>query len=270
ADSVGGAAWDGTLPNGGKFDGGQLALTAANDQYVNLPAGILSNYTMVTIEAWATFGSLPNACFLYGFGGKNGSDGVNYVFCQPKAGRIALSDSNWSREQGSGGGGDWSGQTVHVTAVFNPPAGYIALYTNGVLVSKNVNVTRPLSVVSNVFSYIGRSLYSGDSYVNVNLDEFRIYNGALTPGEIAATESLGPNQVPSAATSVPGVSVSAGMLTRPRSSDHRHGSLLSQTNHLNHGFTTNWQNVTGSDTATSIHFTVNPSNSAVFYRLRHP
>ncbi len=38
ADSVGGAAWNGTLPNGGSFSGGQLVLSSNSQQYVNLPA----------------------------------------------------------------------------------------------------------------------------------------------------------------------------------------------------------------------------------------
>jgi alpha-L-arabinofuranosidase len=213
ADSIGGSAWDGMLPNSGTFGGGKVALAAGSQQYVNLPPAILSNYTMVTIEAWATFGTLPNACFLYGFGNKSGSSGINYIFCQPKDGRMAITASNFTGEQGTGGGGNWSGQTVHITSVFNPPVGYIALYTNGVLVSKNSAVTVPFTAVNNLFSYIGRSLYSGDAYFDVSLDEFRIYNGALSPKEIAATQVLGPDQLLSVASPVISTSASAGNLT---------------------------------------------------------
>ena len=69
-DLVGGTNWYGTLPNGGDFTSipGQLILAASSDQYVQLPPGILSNYTAVTIDCWATFGTLPGNCFLYGFG----------------------------------------------------------------------------------------------------------------------------------------------------------------------------------------------------------
>jgi alpha-L-arabinofuranosidase len=215
ADAIGGPAWSGTLPRGGAFGGGLLTLSSNSQQYVNLPAGILSNYTMVTIEAWATFGTLPSSkgCFLYGFGNISGTDGVDYIFCQPKDGRIAISDANWSGEQGTGGGGNWSSRTVHVTSVFNPPAGYIALYTNGVLVSQNSAVTKSFGSVSNVFSYIGRSLYSGDTYFDVSLDEFRIYSGALSASEIAATQVLGPDQLLSAASPVVTVAIGGGSLT---------------------------------------------------------
>jgi len=213
ADSVVGPSWDGTLPNGGSFGGGQLALTAAGSQFVNLPSGILSNYTKVTIETWATFGTLPNACFLFGFGNKNGTLGEDYIFCQPKNGRIAITDTNFTGEQGAGGGGDWSGRTVHVTTVFNPPAGYVSLYTNGVLVSQNSAVTKTFGSVSNVFSYIARSLYSSDAYIDVTLDEFRIYNGAMNPSEIAATQALGPDQMLSDASPVVSALAGGGGLT---------------------------------------------------------
>jgi hypothetical protein len=34
--------------------------------------------------------------------------------------------------------------------------------------------------VNNVLSYIGRSLYTADPYAPIKVDEFRIWNGALT------------------------------------------------------------------------------------------
>lgn len=214
ADAVAGPAWNGWLPRDGAFNGsGQLTLASSLQQYVELPAGILSNYTAVTIEAWVTFGTLPGNCFLYGFGNKNGSLGEDYIFCQPKNGRIAITDTNWTGEQGTGGGGDWSGRTIHVTSVFNPLAGYVALYTNGVLVSQNSAVTKSFNSVSNVFSYIGRSLYSGDAYFDFTMDEFRIYHGALVPADISATQVLGPDAVLSTDSPALGVSAAGGALT---------------------------------------------------------
>src|SRR5258706_162718 len=143
ADSIGGAAWNGTLPNGGAFTNGQLSLAAAKKQFLQLPAGILSNYAAVTIEAWAAFpNQLPVNCFFYGFGNTNGASGVNYIFCAPRAGRIAITSGNYPGEQNAAGAGDFSFHTnYHITAVYKPPAGYLALYTNGVLAAINNPVT---------------------------------------------------------------------------------------------------------------------------------
>ena len=199
-DSVGGPAWYGQIPNGGDFASlpGQLLLSAASAQYVQLPVGILSNYNAVTIDCWATFGTLPGNCFLYGFGNTDaGGLGENYIFCQPQNGRIAITgvDPGYTGEQGCGGAGDFSGQTVHVTSVYNPVSGYIELYTNGVLVSANNGVTVQMSSISNQLNYIARSLYTPDSYMDVALNEFRIWNGALNGLQVAGCELGGPDTV---------------------------------------------------------------------------
>jgi len=197
-DSVGGAAWNGALPAGGIFHDGQLTLSAADSQYVQLPAGILSNYTAVTIEAWATFSSqLPKDCFFFGFGDISGNDGTNYLFCAPQSGRIAITDGNYAPEQSAVGNFDFSFHSgMHLTAVFNPPQACVALYTNGILAAINRNVTAPLGSVQDIYNYLGRSLYAPDPYMDFSLDEFRIYNGALNADEVAETQALGPDKLP--------------------------------------------------------------------------
>jgi alpha-L-arabinofuranosidase len=213
-DSVGGSAWNGALPNGGTFANGQVSLSAAGSQYVQLPAGILSNYTALTLDAWASFGTLPGACFLYGFGDISGGSGLNYIFCQPQNGRIAITGSNWSGEESTPNAGGWSGLTnLHVTSVFNPPAGYLALYVNGQLAVQKTAVTVPFSSVNDLCSFIGRSLYSGDSYFNFSLDEFRVYQGVLHADEIAASDALGPNQALNPYSPALGASAAPGFLT---------------------------------------------------------
>ena len=200
SDSAGGPVWNGTLPNGGAFANGQVSLAAASTQYVQLPAGILSNYTAVTIETWVTFpDQLPVNCFFYGFGDTDGGgSGMDYIFCAPQGGRIAITaaDPGYTGEQNAAGAGDLSSHTnLHVVAVYNPPGAYLAFYTNGVLAAINNSVTVPMSSVSSALNYIGRSLYNVDPYPDLSLDEFRIYSGALSPNEIAATQIMGPNQL---------------------------------------------------------------------------
>jgi hypothetical protein len=199
ADSVGGPAWNGTLPNGGTFKGGQLEVRASGSQYVKLPAGILGSSAAVTIEAWVTFPStLPNNCWFFGFGNISGTSGSGYIMCQPRNGRIAIASGNYSGEQGTppNPSANWSNKTnLHVTAVFNPSRSQLALYVNGELKAQNTSVTTPLSAIKDLFSYVGRSFYSGDPYLDFNLDEFRIYNGAFTADDIATTQSLGPDRL---------------------------------------------------------------------------
>jgi alpha-L-arabinofuranosidase len=232
ADSVGGPAWNGTLPNGGTFGGGQLALDAGSQQYVQLPGGILSNYSAVTIEAWFTFSSqLPVNCFLYGFGNNNGASGNSYIFCAPQGGRIAITPSDWTGEQNAYSGIDFSFQTnFHLVAVYDPPAGSLALYTNGVLSGINTSVTVPLSSVTDLYSFIGKSLYSGDPYPGLSVDEFRIYNGSLYASDITATQLLGPEHLLSTASPPLAVSSRNGFLTLSWPLAASGYTLLSKTN----------------------------------------
>ena len=237
SDSVGGPAWNGSLPNGGTFASGQLSLAAAGSQYVQLPAGILSNYPAVTIETWVTFpDQLPVNCFFYGFGNTDGGgSGENYIFCAPQGGRIAITsaDPGYTGEQNAAGAGDLSFHTsLHLVAVYDPPAGFLALYTNGVLAAINTGVTVPMTSVNDVLNYIGRSLYVSDPYPDLSLDEFRIYNGALQTNQIAATQILGPNQPLNTGSPPPGISVSlsGGALTLSWPLASAGFTLLSRTN----------------------------------------
>jgi hypothetical protein len=202
ADSVGGSNWDGVLPNGGTYTGSELDLSGASVQYVQLPPYILSNYAAVTVDMWATFPTaMPVNCQLYAFGNTDaGGAGQNYIFCAPQGGRIAISgvDPGYDLEQGCGGAGDLSLQTsIHLTSVYDPPAGTEYWYTNGVLVSSNMGVTIPMDYVDSqdVLNYIGHSLYTGDPHEDLNLIEFRIYNGALSAADVAASQVLGPTQL---------------------------------------------------------------------------
>lgn len=200
ADSVGGPTWDGTLPSGGTLTGTNLELLGSSAQYVQLPSGILSNYPAVTLDLWATFPTqMPVNCQLYAFGNTDaGGAGENYIFCAPQGGRIAITgvDPGYAGEQGTGGAGDLSfQQNIHVTSVYDPPAGIESFYTNGVLVSQNTAITVPMSYVDDVINYIGHSLYTGDPHEDLTMIEFRLYKGALSPADVAASQALGPSKL---------------------------------------------------------------------------
>jgi hypothetical protein len=57
----------------------------------------------------------------------------------------------------------------------------------------NSSETYALTVVTDNLSYINRSLYTGDPYNDLTINEFRIYNGALSPSDVAQTQVLGPD-----------------------------------------------------------------------------
>jgi hypothetical protein len=55
------------------------------------------------------------------------------------------------------------------------------------------NALPVLTGVSKNWAFIGRSLWSADAYLNATIDEFRIYDGRLTPQEIATDYQFGPD-----------------------------------------------------------------------------
>ena len=196
ADLIGGIVWDGSLPNGGSFFGGQLTLSSNSQHYVSLPAGIVSTLNDFTIETWMRLNSTANWNRIFDFGN---STTVN-MFLTPQNGadgglRFAITTSGGgSAEQQINTGTALSmSVSYHVAVTLKGNTGI--LYVNGVAAGTNSAMTlRPSSLGSTANNYIGRSQYP-DPYFNGAIDEFRIYSDGLSAAEIAATFALGPSQL---------------------------------------------------------------------------
>jgi len=195
-DSVGSA--NGSLQGGAAIENGQLVLTGNSGCCANLPASLLFGDTATTIEAWASFGSLPANCYLFAFGNTDSSgNGEDYLFCAPQEAYISISDTDPGNQAGQNAYcSSWSGETnLHIVAVFNPPLHSLSIYTNGYLAATNSAETYSLLTVNDAHSYIGRSLYTADPYAPLSVQEFRIYRGALSPQQIAIDAATGPSQI---------------------------------------------------------------------------
>jgi hypothetical protein len=202
------------LPNGGTFSGGQLTLASGSQQYVSLPAGIVSTLTNFTIEAWVKLNSTANWNRIFDFGNNT----TTYMFLTPQNGstskvRFAITTSGGGGEQQINGLSALSaGVWYHVAVTLSGNTGI--LYVNGVAVGTNSAMTlTPSSLGTTANNYIGRSQYSADPYLNGVIDEFRIYGVALSAPEIAATDALGPNQMLSTASPPISIAPTAANLT---------------------------------------------------------
>lgn len=197
-DSVGTA--HGTLLGGAVIDGGQVVLDPLAESYVELPSGVITDYQALTIETWATFGQLATWSRLWSFGDQNDAgQGRYYVELCPHGGSadtyVSISDADpgGNHADAVAQAAPLDNQTnVHVVAVFNPLAGYHALYVNGNLTGRNSSPGVTLAGVHDVMNWIGRSLFSADPYLNGSVDEFRIYRGALSSLEVAVSHAYGP------------------------------------------------------------------------------
>ncbi len=172
-----------------------LSLNGAPGGYVNLPGGLISGCSAATLEFWATFGANGNWACVFDFGQSSGASGSQFLFFSPHTDsgshQLLLYTSGGSSDQNLPG--TFDGWKVHVVCILDPAANYSALYTNGILESERIGATPALSTISSSLSYIGRSLFSADAWLNATIDEFRIYHGRLTPEDIAANEAASPD-----------------------------------------------------------------------------
>jgi hypothetical protein len=71
----------------------------------------------------------------------------------------------------------------------------MGIYTNGVLAASRKDLVSLASVGTNCF-FLGRSLFASDAPLSGSIDEFRIYNAALSAETVTANCANGPNKLP--------------------------------------------------------------------------
>lgn len=202
-DSMGGA--DGTLnnslatnPNSASLDGSQLQLDGTGG-YANLPGGLISSNTQVTIEFWASFSSSnPYWTRVFAFGDQNtGSENTGLDYCHYAGGD--WQNLNFQTAAGSGyanNPGGLNGQTnVHVTIVVNPLGANMYYYNATAVMSALHNSVPPLSGLNDIYGLLGRSLFDADPTLTGSLNEFRIYSGVLPASAIALDDAAGPDNL---------------------------------------------------------------------------
>ena len=193
-------AWDsigmahGTLMGNAIVTNRALKLTGASGGFVNLPGGLVSGSSAVTIEFWAAFGANGNWARVFDFGNIVGANGSQYLFFSPHTG------TGTHRTEISAGSivnldipGTLDNRSLFVACIIDPANGYNAIYTNGVLEEAATATLPALGGVNASWSFIGRSLFSADPWLNATIDEFRIYDGRLTPEQITTDYRFGPD-----------------------------------------------------------------------------
>jgi Glycosyl hydrolases family 43/Concanavalin A-like lectin/glucanases superfamily len=216
-------AWDsigmahGSLAGNATVTNSALQLTGNSGDYVNLPGGLVSGSSALTVEFWATFGANGSGARVFDFGNTTGSSGYNFVFYSPHTspGGQSLDISTAAATANFDTPGTLDNRAVHVVCIMDPTNNYCAIYTNGVLQSALTTPLPVLSGVSTAWSFIGRSLFSADAWLNATIDELRIYDGRLTPQEIAVNDQYGPNALALPVTLVQSNSVAGLTLSWP-------------------------------------------------------
>jgi hypothetical protein len=168
---------------------GNALQLSGNGDYVQLPAGIVSGLSDFTVSAWVNPSANSAWSRVFDFG-----TGTNdYMFLTLSAGggplRFAITTSGNGAEQQLTAPGTlplntWS----HVAVTLSGTTG--TLYVNGTPVATNANMTlHPSSLGATSQDWIGRSQFTGDPALNGTVDDFQIYDHALSAAEIAALAS---------------------------------------------------------------------------------
>ena len=168
---------------------GNAVQLSGNGEYVDLPDGIVSGLHDFTISAWVNPSANSAWSRLFDFG-----TGTNdYMFLTLSAGggplRFAITTSGNGAEQQLNAPGTlplntWS----HVAVTLSGTTG--TLYVNGQPVATNNNMTlNPAALGATNNNWIGRSQFSADPFLAATVDDFQIYDHALSAADIATLAS---------------------------------------------------------------------------------
>jgi len=203
-DRVG--ASDGVIANGGslsKLAGRGVVQLAGgtNGAYVDLPNGLISALTSVSLEAWITWGGGNNFQRVFDFGTSdhatpenNPKLGTTYLFVSPKTSSGAVtfgySLTGAGQEQLVAGSSALPQVLSQIVAVADGSGDAMTLYVNGVQAGTRA-WTGALASISDVNVWLGRSQYSADPELTAVYHEFRMYGAALSATEVATAYKAG-------------------------------------------------------------------------------
>lgn len=186
-DSAGGD--DGTLAataswTTGKINGA-VHFNGTSNSYASLPAGLMTNLNDFTIATWVKVDTNAIWARIFDFGTGTG----NYMFLAPASGgntvRYAITTTSTGGEQQINNNAILStGVWHHVAVTLSGTNGL--LYLDGAAVGTNSSMTlRPAILGNTTQNYFGKSQWADPLLVG-NLDDFRIYNRALSAAEISS------------------------------------------------------------------------------------
>src|SRR4051812_27570940 len=164
---------------------GNAVKLSGDGEYVALPTGIVSGLDDFTISAWVNPSADSTWSRIFDFGTGTSTNMFLTVDGGGSGLRYAITTGGNGIEQQLTGGGQMPLNTwSHVAVTVAGNTG--RLYLNGTLVATNTNMTlHPSSLGNTTQNWIGRSQYP-DPYLNGTVDDFQIYNSALSAADIAA------------------------------------------------------------------------------------
>lgn len=179
--------------------------TGGEPQYVDVPSGLVSVLSNATFELWFEWEGGPQWTRLIDFGSTvegvpgepgtgetfimmslNGASGPDYPFA-------AFNPPGTDVEVSCYGTGELTtGVPHHMALSVDTEGDVLTLYIDGMLACAKA-LPYELSVIDDVNCWLGRSQFETDIGFSGVIDEFRIYDVALTASQVALSFRAGPN-----------------------------------------------------------------------------
>jgi fibronectin type 3 domain-containing protein len=183
--------FDGTLAATTSWTAGKagtgVGLNGAATSYIQLKDGVVEGLNDFTISTWVKLNSLSNWSRIFDFGDStaswmaleaaNGSGKLSYEIVTAGQTKNTVS-SQYTMPLN---------QWVHLAYVQEGNIGKII--ADGVEVASGAVTIKPSALGKTKLNHLGKSKYA-DPYLNASMDEFKIYNRALSAAEIAESAKL--------------------------------------------------------------------------------
>jgi hypothetical protein len=185
-------------------DGSVVLSPESGEQYVTLPAGIVSSLTSASLEAWFTWDGGPMWTRLIDFGstvegvpGESGT-GQTFILFTPSGGAVpghpyaTFNAGDAATEVSCTTNTTLStGVMHHVVLSLDTGQDTLALYIDGALACAK-SLIFELPEIDDVNCWLGRSQYTSDTGFAGSVEEFRIYDLALTADQVLLSFDSGP------------------------------------------------------------------------------
>jgi len=178
------------------YDGGAIEFDYV-DNYVELPIGsTIASLNSATIATWVTFpgtGETFQRIFNFGY-----NDATVYIFLTPNNGsgvpRFAITTTGSGAESGVDAPNALTSGWHHVAVTINEATHIVELYLDGAVVATGSTQTMPSDLGNTTYNWLGRSddWVPPNPYLIGSLDDFRIYNYALSQEEINTVMRVDP------------------------------------------------------------------------------
>lgn len=162
-----------------------LELNGTSEGYVTIPSEALAGLEDYTIAAWIKPDTDSNTQRVFDFG----TDTNRYMFLTPYYAkgvlRGAITAGSYTYEKGINvDTAIETGRWTHL--VMMQQGDTMRIYIDGVLAGEEENVKLdPYEIKHTIpYCYIGKSMWSGDRYFSGTIDEFYIYDRAITEDEV--------------------------------------------------------------------------------------